>query len=142
MTARRLWQLIYIALFVATAVGGYESLASKETARTNSDWIFVSITFVLTCLFPLGAMFYSRGIGVQQFRRPSLDRHPFGWWRDTLQPLRMSVIGAALYLVRECFALPHTDQRGVMLFWFYAALALGLLIGERIVYVAYRERIA
>ena len=138
----RLWPLIYIALFVSTAVGVYESLAPKETAHTNSDWVFVSITFVLTCLFPLGAMSYSRGIGVQQFRRPSLDRHPFGWWRDTLQPLRMSVIGAALYLIGSCFALPHTDQRGIMIFWFYAALALGLFIGERIVYVVYRERIA
>ena len=139
---RRLWPFIYVALFVSTAVGVYESLAPKETAHTNSDWIFVSITFVLTCLFPLGAMSYSRGIGVQQFRRPSLDRHPFGWWRDTLQPLRMSVISAALYFVGSCLALPHTDHRGLMIFWFYAALTLGLFIGERIVYVVYRERIA
>jgi hypothetical protein len=142
MSMRRLWPPIYVALFVLTAVGGYESLAPQKTANTNSDWIFVSITFVLTCLFPLGAMSYSRGIGVQQFRRPSLDRHPFGWWRDTLQPLRISVIGAGLYLIGSCFALPHTDHRGVMIFWFYAALTLGLFLGERIVYAVYRERIA
>jgi hypothetical protein len=68
--------------------------------------------------------------------------NPFGWWRDTLQPLRMSVIGAALYFIGSCFALPHTDRRGIMIFWFYAALALGLFIGERIVYAVYLERIA
>jgi hypothetical protein len=85
-------------------------------------------------------MAYSRGIGVQQFCRPSLDRHPFGWWRDTLQPLRISVIGACLYFLGAYFALPHTDRRGVMLLWFYPALAAGLFIGERI--VLYRERIA
>jgi hypothetical protein len=139
---RHLWPIIYYTLFVLTAIGGYESLTPKETAHTNSDWIFVSITFVMTCLFPLGAMSYSRAIGVQEFRRPTLDRHPFGWWRDTLQPLRMCVIGAALYFIGACFALPHTDHRGVMLFWFYAALTLGLFIGERIIYVVYRDRIA
>jgi hypothetical protein len=87
-------------------------------------------------------MAYSRSIGVQQFRRPSLDRPPFDWWRDTLQPLRISVIGACLYFLGACFALPRTDRLGVMLLWFYAALAAGLFIGERIVYVLYRERIA
>jgi hypothetical protein len=54
----------------------------------------------------------------------------------------MSVIGAALYFIGSCFALPHTDRRGIMIFWFYAALALGLFIGERIVYAVYLERIA
>jgi hypothetical protein len=65
MIMRHLWPPIFVVLFVLTAVGGYESLVPKETANTNADWIFVSITFVLTCLFPLGAMYYSRSIGVQ-----------------------------------------------------------------------------
>jgi|ERR1051325_299340 hypothetical protein len=142
MNTRRVWLSIYIIGAVFTLWGGYKSLAPEQTAKTNSDWVFVSITFVLTCLFPLGAIAYSRLIGVQQFRPPSFDRHPLGWWRDTLQPLRVSVVGAVLYFIGACIALPHTDQRGVMLFWFYAALAVGLLIGERLVYIVYRERIA
>ena len=142
MNTRSLWLTIYSIAAILTLWGGYRSLDPAQTARTNADWIFVSITFVLTCLFPLGAMAYSRSIGVQEFRRPSLDRHPFGWWHDTLQPLRASLVAAVLYLVGACFALPHTDARGVMILWFYAASALGLLMGERLVYVIFRTRIA
>ncbi|PYL09990.1 MAG: hypothetical protein DME33_02330 [Verrucomicrobia bacterium] len=139
---RRLWLAIYLTSAVLTVWRGYKSLSPEKTAHTNSDWIFVSITFVLACLFPLGAVAYSRLVGVDHFRRPSLDRHPFGWWRDTLQPLRVTVIGTALYFLGACFALPHANQRGVMVFWFYVALALGLFIGERAVYLFYRVRIA
>jgi hypothetical protein len=142
MNARRLWLTIYCIAAILTLWSGYRGLEPAQTARTNADWIFVSITFVLTCLFPLSAMAYSRSIGVQEFRRPSLDRHPFGWWRDTLQPLRASLVAAALSFVGACFALPRADARGVMILWFYAASALGLLIGERLVYVIFRKRIA
>lgn len=142
MNAHRLWLIIYSIAAILTLWSGYRSLDPAETARTNADWIFIAITFVLTCLFPLGAMAYSRSIGVEQFRRPSLDRHPFGWWRDTLQPLRASLVTGALLFIGACFALPRTDARGVMILWFYAAFALGLLIGEKIVYAVFRNRIA
>ena len=142
MNARRLWLTFYSIGAILIPWSGYRSLDPAETARTDADWLFVSITFVVTCLFPIGAMAYSRSIGVQKFRRPSLDRHPLGWWRDTLQPLRVSLVAAALFFVGACFALPHADARGVMILWFYAASALGLLIGERLVYVIFRKRIA
>jgi hypothetical protein len=141
MRMRHLWRYIYVIGAVCVLVGGYLSLSAGQTERTNADWLFVSIAFAITCVFPLGAMAYSRGIGVQEFRRPSFDRQPLDWWRDTLQPLRVSVVSAALYLLGASFALPHTDHRGVMLFWFYAALAAGLFIGERLVYRVYRAQI-
>jgi hypothetical protein len=138
---RHLWQCVYVVGAPLVLVGGYRSLSPAETAHTNADWLFVSITFLLTCVFPLGALAYSRGIGVQEFRRPTLDRQPLGWWRDPLQPLRVSVVSAGLYFLGACLALPHADNRGIMLVWFYAALAAGLFIGERLVYRVYRGRI-
>jgi hypothetical protein len=87
---RKFWPFIYFGSAVPCVIGGYESLLPEHTAGTNADWIFVTITFVTTCLFPLGAMAYSRRRGVETFRKPSLDRHPLGWWSDTLQPLRVS----------------------------------------------------
>ena len=138
----KIWPFIYLAGAVLCVITGYGSLSPQSTADTNADWIFVSITFVLTILFPLGAMGFSRLRGVETFRKPSLDRQPLGWWSDTLQPLRVSWVCMALIALGSCFALPRTDHKGVMLFLFYTAMAGGLFIGERIVYRVYAKRVA
>ena len=93
---RKIWPFIYLVGAVFHVIGGYRSLSPEQTAQTNADWIFVSITFVMTSLFPLGVMAYSRRRGVEIFRKPSLDRAPLGWWTDTLQPIRVSWAIAAL----------------------------------------------
>jgi hypothetical protein len=142
MRTRWLWRSLYIAAALFALWSGYESLAPQQTVHTDADWVFVCIVFAVMCVFPVGMMAYGLRTGVQQFRRPSLDRHPFSWWHDTLQPLRVVSVGTALTFVGACFALRHTDHRGLMMFWFYAALAIGVFIGERIVYLVYRERIA
>ena len=138
----RIWPFIYLAGAILCVIGGYGSLAPAQTAGTNADWIFITITLVSTSLFPLGAMAFSRLRGVETFRRPSLVRHPLGWWSDTLQPLRVTLASMACYLVGASFALPHTDHKGVMLFLFYAAFVVGIFIGERIVYRVYAKRVA
>src|SRR6185503_384625 len=89
------WRIAYALLFGYAIWGGYGSLSPQRTSHTNPDWVFVSITFVLMILFPLGAMFYARSRGVSTFRRPSFDRFPLGWWTDTLQPLRVTLVLAA-----------------------------------------------
>jgi len=135
------WKLIYAIGGAGFLVSGYTSLDPASTAGTNSDWVFVTLSFVSSCVFPLVAMAYSRRKGVETFRRPSLDRHPINWWGDPLQSLRVSSIGIGLFVVGACFALPKADHRGVMMFWFYAAVALGLFIGERMAYRIYAKRI-
>src|SRR5215212_3146290 len=116
----RYWKLIYLAGTVLCVFGGYFSLAPERTAKTNADWVLITILFIATCLFPVGAMAFGRRNGIETFRRPSLDRPPLGWWRDTLQPLRVSQVSIWLYLVGACFALPKTDQKGMMLLYVYA----------------------
>ncbi len=139
---RKIWPFIYLAGAIFCVIGGFSSLSPERTAQTNADWIFVSITFVTCSLFPLGAMAYSRRRGVETFRKPSLDRHPLGWGSDTLQPLRVSWVCMALFWLGSCFALPKTDHKGVMLFFFYTAMVTGLLLGEWIVYRVYAKRVA
>jgi hypothetical protein len=138
---RKIWPFLYLAGAVFCVIGGYHSLSPERTARTNADWIFVSVTFILTSLFPLGAMAYSRRRGVETFRKPSLGRAPLGWWTDTLQPIRVSWVTMALIWLGSCFALSKTDHKGVMLFWFYGAYVSGMFIGERLVYLVYRKRV-
>jgi len=135
---QNVWKFVYLAAGVLCILGGYTSLAPERTAGTNSDWILVSIAFVTACFFPLMAMAYShRCRGIEKFRRPSLDRHPIGWWSDPLQPIRHSLIAIGLTFLGSCLALGKADHKGVMIFWFYAALTLGLFIGERLVYRVY-----
>src|SRR4030095_14021623 len=100
---------IYAIGAIFAVFAGYQGLAPARTASTNADWTFVFICFVLTCLFPLGAMAFSRRKRGETFRRPSLDRQPLGWWRDPLQPLRVSLVVTALFFFGACFALPHAD---------------------------------
>ena len=138
----KIWPFIYLAAAIFCVIGGYGSLSQQSTADTNADWIFVSIAFVSTILFPLGAIVCSRLRGIETFRKPSLDRHPLGWRSDTLQSLRVTWILTASFWLGSCFALPKTDHKGIMLFWFYTALASGLFIGERMVYRVYAKRIA
>lgn len=139
---RKIWPLLYLAGAIFCVIGGYRSLSPETTVRTNSDWIFVTITFFLTGLFPLGAMAYSRLRGVETFRKPSLDRPPHGWWADTLQPIRVSWVSMALFWLGSCFALSSTDHKGIMLWWFHGALASGMFIGERLAYFVYGKRVA
>jgi hypothetical protein len=137
-----LWKIIYLAGAVLCICAGYDSLKPERTAETNADWIFVAITFVSGSLFPLGAMAYAGLRGIKIFRRPSLSRQPFGWWTDTLQPLRVSLASMAFICLGSCFALPKTDHKGVMLCWFYAALTAGLLTGEALVYRIFAKKIS
>lgn len=137
----RVWPFIYAVASAGMLIGGYQSLSLGQTRQTNTDWIFVSITFVIFLLFPLGAMTHSQRSGVKAFRRPNFRRQPLGWWTDTLQPIRVSLIFTVLYCIGSTFALPHADAQGRMLFYWYLAMAIGLFFGERLVYVIFRERI-
>ena len=123
----KVWKLIYSVGVVPCIVVGYRSLLLK--VETNADWIFVTITFVTMSLFPLAAIGYGSLRGVKRFRRPSLDRSPFAWWEDTLQSIRVSWVSMALFWLGSCLALLKTDRQGVMLYWFYTAMTIGLFIG-------------
>ena len=137
-TMQKLWPFIYGAVAILFVVIGYSSLAPAHTANTNADWIFVSITFVATSLFPVLSLTISRKRGVERFERPSFSRSPSG----TLQSIRLYLVSAVGFAIGSALALPSTDQKGVMLFWFHAALAAGLFTGERLAYRIYANRIA
>jgi hypothetical protein len=137
----RVWPIIYAALGIGALIKGYLSLSPAQTQRTNADWLFVTITLILSTLSPLGMMAYSRARGNGTYRRPTFHRHPFGWWSDTLQPIRVSLIFAVLYCTGSAWALPHTDAQGKILFYWHLAIAVGMFLGERFVYRVFKERI-
>jgi hypothetical protein len=131
---RRIWPIIYLAGAFSAVYTGYSELEPNKTAETNADWIFVTVSFVTMFALPVLSVAFARHRGVEQFRRPSFTRSPLGWWSDTLQTVRLTLIGLFCSASGAGFALPKTNAQGVMLFWWLFSMALGLLIGERIVY--------
>jgi hypothetical protein len=135
---KKLWPIIYGAISVLFVIIGYSSLAPAHTANTNADWIFVAITFVATSLFPAISLTISRKRGFENFERPSFSRPP----RGPLQSIRLYLVCSVFFAIGSAVALPKTDHKGVMLFWFHAALAAGFIIGERLACWIYAKRIA
>jgi hypothetical protein len=139
---KKIWPVIYIVLVPVTLISGYRELSPEATAGTNADWLFITITFVAMLFFPLGAVAYGfKYSRKEKMRRPTWDRHPIGWWTDTLQPLRVSLVSTALMAVGALFALPSADSKGRMIILFLFAAAAGLFLGEKLVYAIYRKRI-
>jgi hypothetical protein len=138
---QKVWPFIYLAGAIFLCVGTSNSLSPQRTAHTNVDWIFIGLSFGGGVLFPMLAMRYSLSRGIEAFHRPSLKRAPHGWWTDTLQPIRITWICLALTVVGSSFSLPRADHKGVMTFLWYAAMAVGFFIGERIVCCVFGKRI-
>ena len=139
---KKIWPVIYVVLVPLALISGYRELSPEATAGTNADWIFITITFVAMSLFPLGAVAYGfKYSKKERMQKPTLDRHPIGWWTDTLQPLRFSLVYTALMAVGALFALPSADDKGRMIFFFLVAMPAGLFVGEKLVYAIYRKRI-
>lgn len=138
---QRFLKIFYGGLFCLCIVSGYREVLPGREQYAGADWPFIVASFVITLFFPSMAMAFSRLRGVKSYRRPTFDRWPFSWWTDTLQPLRVMSLGAAALAVGGCLALPRTDQASVMLVWQYVASALGVGLGERLVYRLHRDRI-
>jgi len=139
---KKAWPTIYAALIPVIIVLGYTSLSPERTARTNVDWILISITFVALLFFPLGAVAYGFSHSKKEtLRRPTWDRPPLGWWTDTLQSLRVTLAYMVLFTIGGTFALADADEKGRMLFFLFVAMSAGLFIGERLVYAFYGKKI-
>jgi hypothetical protein len=139
---QRVWKSFYTIIFCAGPIQGYYSGLTERAKTTNAGWIFVAIIFVIMLAFPVMAMAYSRLRGVATYMRPSFNRWPFGWWSDTLQPIRVTVVWSMLYALGAVLALLRVDHQEALFVWFYVAWALGLWLGERLIYWVYADRIS
>jgi hypothetical protein len=138
---RRIWPIIYFVGAISAVYTGYSELQPNNTAKTNADWIFVTVSFVTMLALPMLSVAFARHRGVEEFRRPSFTRSPLGWWSDTLQPIRLTLIGLLCSASGAAVALPNTNAQGVMLFWWLLSMSLGLLVGARIAYAWLGDRV-
>ena len=139
---KRIWPFVYAVSAPLCVYGGFLG-PRRELNASDAGWMMIAIVFVMFSIMPLGlfgyAILHSKKSAMP---RPSFDRHPFGWWSDVLQPLRVSVLCAVLKTFGVLMAFGAGRGQSEMTVWMWVALSAGIVIGERLVYRVYKARIA
>jgi hypothetical protein len=141
-TMNNVWYAVNIGLIVLASVAGYRSLAPEKLQHANPDAILCGLTLVVTPLFAIGIVGYSvRRWNHDRLARPSLNRNPMNWWHDPLQSLFMTMCVMVSTVIGSAFRRPTIGSVGFWMLAAYACFALGLFIGQILVYRIYRENI-
>jgi hypothetical protein len=139
---KNIWYVINIALVTLALWFGYSSLSPEKLRHTNPDAISCGAILLVMPLFAIGSVDYSiRRWNHYRLARPSLGRYPGNWWHDPLQCLFISTCGMASMAIGSALRRPTIGSVGFWTFAVYACIALGLLVGQVLVYRIYRENI-
>jgi hypothetical protein len=140
---KNIWYVINLALVSLALPGGYNSLSPEKLRNTNPDAILCGVILLVTPLFAMGSVSYSiRRWNHSRLARPSLGRNPLNWRHDPLQPLFISTCIMVSTAIGSALRRPTIGSVGFWTLAVYACFALGLLIGQILVYRIYRENIA
>jgi hypothetical protein len=137
----KIWTILYLILIPLTIYGGYREALSSDFSNSNADWIFITIAFFTSILIAPVAMLFSHIQKGLKLKKPSWNRGPFRFFTDTLQTLRVTVIAIIANSLGALIAFPQLNEQGKMIVFFHLSHALGLLLGERLVYLIYRKNI-
>jgi len=134
------FNVLFIGLSVLT---GYYEMGPQQLSKANPDAIFCTSVLLIMIFFSVATVGYSiHGEKQSSLRRPSWRRWSIDWWHDPLQSLFSASWFTGAMVVGAALRLRGTSQTGFWMFMFFASMFLGLLIGQVIAYVVYREHIA
>jgi hypothetical protein len=139
---KNVWYIVNIAVVVLGLRGGYISTAPEQLRYMNPDSVLCGVLLVVAPLFAVGCVNYSiRRWSRDKLCRPSFDRNPLNWWHDPLQSLFVSTCFMATMTLGAALRRPAIGSPAFWTFGTYACLAVGLLIGQIVVYRIYRQNI-
>jgi len=139
---KNIWYVINIALLALALPGGYNSLSPEKVRHRNPDVIFCGLILLVTPLLAMVSVSYSiRRWNQNRLARPSLSRNPLNWWHDPLQSLFISTCIMVSAAIGSALRHPTIGSVGFWMFAAYTCFALGLLVGQILVYRIYRENI-
>jgi hypothetical protein len=139
---KKLWYVINIALVALALPGGYRSLSPDKLQHMNPNAISCGLIFLTMPLFALGSVSNSiRRSNHRRLARPSLSRNPLNWWNDPLQSLFVSTCISASTVIGSALRRPTIGSVGFWMLASYACFAIGLLVGQILIYRIYRENI-
>jgi hypothetical protein len=122
---------------------GSTDLFGKDHRHTNVDWVFVAISFATLLIFPSLAIVYARSRKADLLLHASFSRGFLGgWWTDPLQCLRVTTLLLCGTALGSLFTLPQASPQGMMIVWWFAALAVGSIAGEAFALYKFRRSIA
>jgi hypothetical protein len=140
---RYFWVVVNSALIALAFEGGYVSLTPDRLRHTNPSPLLCLIILLITPPFAIWTVAYS----IQRWKsdplpRPSWSRNPLNWWRDPLQALFISTSIMSAMAIGGAFRQPTFGSLGFWTLGVYVSLAIGLIVGQILVYRIYRQRIA
>jgi len=137
-----IWLIINVSLIIFSAFGGYSLMSPERLQHMNPDIIYCLIILVIMPLFSLGTVYYSISSGkCETLLRPSWDRHAVNWWYDPLQSLFIFNFVCAGLVIGSSLRLSNGNETGFWLFVSFCCMAIGLLIGQLLIYRIFRARI-
>jgi hypothetical protein len=139
---KNVWCIINIGLVALAFPGGYNSLSLESLRNKNPDLILCGLLLLATPLFALLSVNYSiRRWNQSRLDRPSLTRNPLNWWKDPLQSLFISTCVMGSLAIGGALRHPAIGSVGFWMVGTYTSFALGLSLGQILVYRIYRENI-
>ena len=143
MRASNLWGIVNLTLIALAFREGYLALTPDRLRHTNPDAVLCLIILLVMPLFALWAVTYSiRRWKADPLPRPSWNRNPLRWWRDPLQALFVLTCIMTATAIGSSVRQPAFGSVGFWTLGMYACLAIGLFVGQILVYRIYRQRIA
>jgi tellurite resistance protein TehA-like permease len=121
---------------------GYAVMSPDRLRHETAEPILCAIILLLMPLFALGAVHYSvHRRKLERLARPSWSRNPLNWWHDPLQSLFVTTCYMAAMAVGSGIRRPVIGSAAFWTFEVYCCFAIGLLIGQVMIYRVYRTRI-
>jgi len=138
---KHFWVVLNSVLIALALRGGYASLTPDRLRHANPGPVLCLIILLITPLFVVLTVTYS----IQRWKsdplpRPSLNRNPLSWRRDPLQALFISTSILAAMAIGSAIRQPTFGSVAFWMLGVYFCFAIGLLVGQILVYRIYRQR--
>jgi tellurite resistance protein TehA-like permease len=140
---KHFWVIFNSALIALALPGGYVSLTPARLSHTNPGPILCLIVLLIMPIFAVSIVAYSiRRWKSGPLPRPSWSRNPIRWWCDPLQSLFISTCILTAMALGSALQRPIFGSAGFWTLGVYACFAIGLFVGQILVYRIYQQGIA
>ena len=136
------WGTFNMVILVLSVWFGFLGVPLDFVRGANPKWLLCVIAFVV---FVLNVPLWLHFAPACKFRTPQWGRSPLSWSYDPLQFFFMSTCcwaGLIVGLLSRLFHLQLiTDMNAVWSLFVYVAVFAGLLVGQALAYIVYKDRI-